>query len=660
MFSDLQTQNYLSTGFSKTWQFGNLTSRSLIEMLIKQGQNNIFFLLITLSSSLTFAQNPSTQIEIDFSQIQGVSAGKETFTLELRDSRVYLSPITAQIRTLLTQSNYQNIPFQNTFSCFVETLVGQIKNLCLIHRRFDEHCTYNNLQYIADISFLMAKQLKEKFLYPDNYYPIGTLPSNIVQKAHTTQCCYDQDTAKTLLYGSTSQYNQIINKLKDSGGTSCLKQAGHAVIESLQSHTVFERPDNLSDCRYFTNRDARIQCHESRVASEKSDTLSSCREIRNREDKARCDRLQNDYKIIQERITSLTNLIRENKSPLMSRSSTQLEDIANNNSLTSQISLFRRDLEDDQSCGDYAIGEERIKSSTGHEVGGYTIKRESNGDYTANLFIEFVPSAFYDNEDQVPKDQVQNHYTQRLQSCIDRVNPYLKGPNGQRLNIVIRTPDANSCVPKNTITIWNAFWGPRLNAQALNYPSNLNDCNTITHEVLHLLGLADEYKGTNTYRFFVGSLTCSTWQDNSIMNGSEDRWANVFDSKIEDSLLDPTHFNVILYKGCSKRDDVRLYDECNNPEQTTDHYSCREKKLYCDNQNILGRDKSRELQRIDRMLQELRRLNQQRGDGPFDFVDLDFGQRDVGGIYSKFLDEAYNIIQTLENRRRVVQSWPDN
>ena len=419
----------------------------------------------------------------------------------------------------------------------------------------------------------------------------------------------------------------MVNRLKDLE-TSCLKQAGHAVTENLQSHTVYEKPDNQSSCRYITNRD----------------------------DKARCYQLQNDYKIIQERISSLTHFIREDETPLVSRSSTQLEDIANNNSLTSQISLFKRDLEDHQSCRDYAIGEERIKSSTGYGGGGYTIKRESNDNYTASLFIEFVPSVFYDNEDVPRRDQVQNHYRQMAQSCIDQANPYLKGPHGQKLNIVIRTPNANTCVPKNTITIWNT-WMNDDEAQALNYPSNINNCETITHEILHLLGLDDEYQGSIHYTSFF-PLNCSMNQENSIMNNDGYRWANVFDSKTEDSLLDPTHFNVILYKDCSKRDDVRLYNECRLSGQTTEHYSCREKKLYCDSQNILGRDKSREIQRINRMLQELRRLKQQTG--------IFNGEGEIGGIHSSFL---YNygsdinidtIIQTLENRRRVVQSWPDN
>ena len=144
-------------------------------------------------------------------------------------------------------------------------------------------------------------------------------------------------------------------------------------------------------------------------------------------------------------------------------------------------------------------------------------------------------------------------------------------------------------------------------------------------------------------------------EENSIMTNDEDRWVNVFDSKTETSLLDPTHFNVILYRGCSKRDDVRLYNECRLHTQTTEHYACREKKFYCDNQNILGRDKSRELQRIDRMLQEVRRLKQQRKNR---YEGL---EGEVAGIHSHFLHGSVDdVIQTLENRRRVVASWPDN
>ena len=611
-----------------------------MKKLIQQNQNNLLILLsisvlITLNTRFAFAQNLSTQIEIDFSQIQGVSAGKETFTLELRDSRVDVSHITERIRSLMSQSEYRNASFTNSWHLYLNGIRNQTTNLCssLTHMRHE--CQSGFQEPLSNLSDEIYQRFQQRFLYPDNYHSIGTLPSSIVQKAHTTQCCYDQDIAKTLLYGSSEQYNQIITQLKSSG-ISCLQQAGHAVIENLQTHTSLERPDSLSFCRYITNR----------------------------EDKARCDRLQNDYKIIQERITSLTNLIRKNEPPLMRRSSTQLEDIANNNSLTSQISLFKRDLEDHQSCEDYGIGEERIKSSPGYGGGGYTVKRNSNDSYTANLFIEFIPSILYDNENQVPKDQVQDHYRQRIQSCIDRANPYLKGPNGQRLNIVIRTPDANSCIPKNTITIWNFSYYD--NAQAENYPSNINNCATITHEVLHKLGLADEHRGSDTYypspRYNDRPLSCSMNEENSIMNKHEVRWNNVFDSATEDSLLDPTHFNVILYRGCSKRDDVNLYKECELLTQTTEHYSCREKKFYCDSQNILGRNKLRELQRIDRMLQEVRYLQQQnRG-----------FSGEVGGIHSNFLYKKgadpyifYDIdidiiIQTLENRRRVVQSWPDN
>ena len=78
--------NYSLIRFSKIWQHRDLARRNLIRMFLKHDQKNIFILLlisllITFSATLVFAQNPSTQIEIDFSQIQGVSAGKENFLL---------------------------------------------------------------------------------------------------------------------------------------------------------------------------------------------------------------------------------------------------------------------------------------------------------------------------------------------------------------------------------------------------------------------------------------------------------------------------------------------------------------------------------------------------------------------------------------------------
>ena len=196
MFSNLKAQNYLFTGFFKIWQFGNLISRNLIKIFIKQGQNNIFFLLITLSSSLTFAQNPSTQIEIDFSQIQEVSASKETFTLELRDSRVDTSHIAERFRSLMSQSDYQNLSFTDSYSFISNIFREQIENLCsnLVWIEEENECQMSSQdQLFGSLREILRPQ---RFLYPNNYYPIGSLPSEIIQKANSTSCCYDHDIAK--------------------------------------------------------------------------------------------------------------------------------------------------------------------------------------------------------------------------------------------------------------------------------------------------------------------------------------------------------------------------------------------------------------------------------------------------------------------------------
>ena len=225
-----------------------------MKRLTQQSQNKLFIvlsisLLMNLSPNITFAQNPSTQIEIDFSKMQGVSAGKETFTLELKDSRLDVSHITERIRSLMSQSEYQNLSFGDSWDFYLRGVKNPIESLCsnLVELIEFINCLRVAYPYSSDSSNTtllrypeFQDRLQQNFLYPDNYYPIGTLSSQVIQRANSISCCYDHDIAKTILYGSSAQSNQILNKLKDIG-TSCLKQTGHAVIENLQSPEFMDK-----------------------------------------------------------------------------------------------------------------------------------------------------------------------------------------------------------------------------------------------------------------------------------------------------------------------------------------------------------------------------------------------------------------------------------
>ncbi len=84
----------------------------------------------------------------------------------------------------------------------------------------------------------------------------------------------------------------------------------------------------------------------------------------------------------------------------------------------------------------------------------------------------------------------------RIRSCVGIANPYLKGPSGESLELTILTPAEAGRLPANkrppTVQIDIQPEGARSHSKA--YAADI-ECSTILHEVLHLLGLCDEYDG---------------------------------------------------------------------------------------------------------------------------------------------------------------------
>ena len=121
------------------------------------------------------------------------------------------------------------------------------------------------------------------------------------------------------------------------------------------------------------------------------------------------------------------------------------------------------------------------------------------------------------------------------------------GPNGEKLKIVIQAPKnqgADTCNQRRyaqKITIES-------NRHFSNYSTMYRPdigCPTMTHEILHLLGLCDEYNAGDLYG-------CRVVMRYSIMSDSHTRWDNVFAGKTN-SLLNPGQFNAILYGSCDKK-----------------------------------------------------------------------------------------------------------
>ena len=237
-------------------------------------------------------------------------------------------------------------------------------------------------------------------------------------------------------------------------------------------------------------------------------------------------------------------------------------------------------------CFELQAGEEKmIQAGTGDNE-TYIVQREIDGSYSVPLTLEFVPSGDYDGYvtkygKHITKEEVPEYYMGKVQRCIDVANTKMLGPNGEKLQIVINEPSqTNTC---NTTDVKEIFIGSKDHrSNAGKYEADI-DCETITHEILHLLGLCDEYQErlrgfyvdsktgevkseTSNYRNeksvddkdyeFKSAYDCRVTHSNSIMSDQYVRWSWVFTSSASEennSLLEPGHFNSILYGSCSEK-----------------------------------------------------------------------------------------------------------
>ncbi len=367
------------------------------------------------------------------------------------------------------------------------------------------------------------------------------------------------------------------------------------------------------------------------------------------------------------------------------------------------------------SCREYANGEERILSVPFVDIGAfpmsvfsmqchYKIKRQTSQTYTASIALEFSPSLAYFNG-PVPTDQVHKHYLQKVKNCIAKSNHKIIGVNGKQILIDIEDAkvarETNSSTPRHSIQIHTHY----------NIPSSFKSfnayigCPSIFHEILHYFCLGDEYSFHLSNFFRLASqytedrllFDCRVTQTNSIMSDSI-RWSMVlddpldhgfqwrsplhreeptfFNEDIEYSLLDPTHFNAILYGNCSSRDDVRHYRECMRLafQDSSLNFNCLSQKHQCENLNLLGRDKNKELARLyteSYLLQlDLGRTNEDLVENLFKRFSYDPSNHDLsifqyGYIaydhgYLLYLKEGYEKeIEELNRRIHNVQNWPD-
>lgn len=130
-----------------------------------------------------------------------------------------------------------------------------------------------------------------------------------------------------------------------------------------------------------------------------------------------------------------------------------------------------------------------IDYNDAYATGNYLLRRTPEGNYQAILNVKFKPGAGATS----PASMME-----RAKTCLNHASQFIKGPGGERLQLAVLSAEEIEKLPANQrpkqreISIESATH--RSNSGA--YAEDV-DCPTITHEMLHLMGLCDEYEEKN-------------------------------------------------------------------------------------------------------------------------------------------------------------------
>lgn len=151
-----------------------------------------------------------------------------------------------------------------------------------------------------------------------------------------------------------------------------------------------------------------------------------------------------------------------------------------------------KDYSNKDNCAELKPGEFKLqpKDSNNGSAGNFLLSRTGENSYQAVLNMNF-------SKQGVPQPQI----LANVKECMVTASKYLKGPNGETLEVVVMDDaESDSLLPnnqrppkKNIEVDGNSY------ASSENFLSSFN-CPTITHEILHHLGLCDEYQEDRDFR----------------------------------------------------------------------------------------------------------------------------------------------------------------
>lgn len=142
----------------------------------------------------------------------------------------------------------------------------------------------------------------------------------------------------------------------------------------------------------------------------------------------------------------------------------------------------------------------------GYETGDYLLRNIAPNKVQAVMHLDFQAHG----DGTIPQA---NQMLAKTRSCLREMAPFLKGTNGEQLDILVLTEDEVEQLPENqrpakrVIKVTDESDQPMYRGNAENFGTNF-DCITIGHEILHHLGLCDEYHERSTHDDIVTKWAC--------------------------------------------------------------------------------------------------------------------------------------------------------
>ena len=590
-------------------------------------------------------------------QTQGRGTPRKTrqfsFSVTLVDNVVDLSSV---IQTLeeATDSHYNETRILEHPN-ILNTLDSLIQNICK-KSNTPEACVNQTRARLERAIDGLMKELSERVFYPDGYKLLGSAnPPDYFPKAaealnsNCVRNCSDNYVAEVIHKGSQKKYQQLYDKIKNKD-----KKCQRDILTGLAGRLANER---------FPKR-CRQEEHKNHVV---------------------CESMLKNFNLIQGRISDLMKLVYDSSDEeTLEATSPCLSCLLPTDTYVSifgNLFGFLPSLQEQNQCRSLKPGEEKIVHSGTGLNQSYIVKREEDGSYSIPLHIRFLAGPGYDIP--IPENEMSAYYVSGVQKCINKANQKLLGPKGERLKIIINGQESsssqNNC--SNNITDIQ-IKSKDYRSTHLKYESDImDDCPLITHEILHLLGLCDEYK-EKTNGHYVNAKTgdrisrgksaekknisqeeyefhldddCRVITINSIMSSHWRKWESVFVAKRDHSLLSSGQFNSILYGGCRKKN--RAFNECSQLayKSSVEFPDCLKKKHQCKAQNAMGLNKREELAVIqNEMLLVQDKLIRFRESGHRQGLDSK-----ARADYDRRHKQTRERLRDLRKMLKTVRSWPD-